>query len=92
MTAISTILGAMPLVLAAGPGSESRNPLGLVIVGGLSIATFLTLFVIPIFYILLDRLVMRFTGKSSAHGLVRAAEINHEVNQQEQLIAAGPRE
>ncbi|MBP9912950.1 MAG: efflux RND transporter permease subunit [Opitutaceae bacterium] len=81
MTAISTIFGAVPLMLASGPGAETRNPMGLVIVGGLTIATFLTLFVIPIFYVLMDGLSMRLTGKSSAHGLVRADEIERETRE-----------
>jgi len=81
MTAISTILGALPLMLASGPGAETRNPMGLVIVGGLSIATFMTLFVIPVFYVLMDRLTMKVTGKSSAHGLVRADEIDRETRE-----------
>lgn len=87
MTSISTILGAVPLALASGPGAESRNPLGLVIVGGLAISTLLTLFVIPIFYILLDRLVVKFTGRSSAAGLIKADEIDREVNKQERAMA-----
>jgi len=78
MTAISTIFGAVPLMVASGPGAETRNPMGLVIVGGLTISTFLTLFVIPIFYIIMDRLVVRMTGKSSADGLIRADEIDRE--------------
>ena len=48
------------------------------VVGGLTIATFLTLFVIPIVYILMDRLCVKVTGRSSAHGLIRAAEIERE--------------
>ena len=87
MTAISTILGAVPLALATGPGAESRNPLGIVIVGGLAISTLLTLFVIPIFYILLDRLTVKLTGKSTAEGLIRANEIEREVSKDERLIA-----
>lgn len=87
MTAISTILGALPLALATGPGAESRNPLGIVIVGGLAISTFLTLFVIPIFYILLDRLTVKLTGKSTAEGLIRADEIEREVRKDERLMA-----
>ena len=86
MTAISTIFGAVPLMLASGPGAETRNPMGLVIVGGLTISTFLTLFVIPIFYVIMDRLVVRFTGKSSAHGLVRSAEIDRETRQMESKV------
>ena len=45
---------------------------------GLSIATFLTLFVVPIVYIIMDRICVKFTGHSSAHGLIRAAEIDRE--------------
>ena len=81
MTAISTILGALPLMLATGPGAESRNPMGLVIAGGLSIATCMTLFVIPIFYVLMDRFSVKVTGQSSAHGLVRADEIDRETRE-----------
>lgn len=79
MTSISTILGALPLALASGAGAESRNPLGLVIVGGLGLSTVITLFVIPIVYILMDRLCVRFTGHGSARGLKRAEEIGREV-------------
>lgn len=86
MTAISTIFGALPLMLASGPGAETRNPMGLVIVGGLSIATFLTLFVIPIVYVLLDRVTVKVTGKSTAHGLMRADEIDRETKE---IVAAG---
>ncbi len=92
MTAISTILGALPLALATGPGSETRNPMGLVIVGGLAIATFLTLFVIPAIYIMMDAMVVKVTGKSSAHGLVQAAEIEKEVEKHESLAGAGTRD
>lgn len=78
MTSISTVLGAVPIAFASGAGAETRNPMGIVVVGGLSIATFLTLFVVPIVYVLMDRLCVKFTGHSSAHGLVRAAEIEKE--------------
>ncbi len=79
MTSISTILGAVPIAFATGAGAETRNPMGLVIVGGLTISTFLTLFVIPIFYILADKVVFKLTGHSSTHGLKRAEEIEREV-------------
>jgi multidrug efflux pump len=79
MTSISTILGAFPLAIASGAGAESRNPLGVVIVGGLGLSTIITLFVIPIVYILMDAACLRFTGRDSASGLKRAAEISREV-------------
>lgn len=80
MTSICTVLGAVPIAFAHGAGAETRNPMGLVVVGGLSIATVLTLFVVPIVYVLMDRLCVKFTGHSSAHGLIRAAEIDRETN------------
>jgi multidrug efflux pump len=55
MTAISTVLGALPLVLASGAGAESRIAVGTVIIAGLSLATVLMLFVTPILYDLLAR-------------------------------------
>lgn len=75
MTSVATILGAVPIAFAHGAGAETRNPLGLVVVGGLSIATILTLFIIPIVYTLMDRACVRLTGKSSAHGLNLAHQI-----------------
>lgn len=55
MTVISTILGAVPLVLASGAGAESRMAIGVVIIGGLGVASILTLFVTPVLYDLLAR-------------------------------------
>ena len=55
MTVISTILGAMPLVLASGAGAESRIAIGWVIVGGLGLALFLTLFLTPVLYDLMAK-------------------------------------
>ncbi len=55
MTAISTVMGSIPLMLATGAGSESRTTLGVVIFFGVSFATLLTLFVIPTFYSLLAK-------------------------------------
>jgi multidrug efflux pump len=88
MTSISTVLGAAPIAFASGPGSETRNPMGIVVVGGLTIATILTLFVVPIVYILMDRLCVKITGRSSAHGLIRAAEIERETLSVETPIPA----
>ena len=78
MTSISTVLGAVPIAFASGAGAETRNPMGIVVVGGLMIATVMTLYVIPLVYVLMDRLCVKFTGHSSAHGLVKAAEIERE--------------
>jgi multidrug efflux pump len=55
MTTGAMVLGALPLAMAIGAGAESRNQIGLVIVGGLLLGTFLTLFVVPTAYTLLAR-------------------------------------
>ncbi len=55
MTAISTVFGALPLLLASGAGAESRASIGVVIIGGLSFASLLTLFLTPVLYDLLAR-------------------------------------
>ncbi|MFZ5494121.1 MAG: efflux RND transporter permease subunit [Verrucomicrobiota bacterium] len=80
MTSISTVLGAVPIAFAQGAGAETRNPMGIVVVGGLTLAAGITLYVIPIVYVLMDRLCVRFTGRHSAHGLVKAAEIERETS------------
>lgn len=55
MTSIATVVGALPPALAIGPGAESRIPMALSVIGGVLISTFLTLFVVPSVYSLLDR-------------------------------------
>jgi len=55
MTSLTMILGAVPLALATGAGAESRQQIGWVIVGGLAIGTFFTVYVIPVIYTLLAR-------------------------------------
>jgi hydrophobe/amphiphile efflux-1 (HAE1) family protein len=54
MTSLATIFGALPIALALGAGAHSRIPLGIVVVGGLLFALILTLFVIPVTYIVLS--------------------------------------
>lgn len=53
MTSVTSILGAVPLLIATGAGAESRRPIGAVVVGGLLFSTFFTLLVIPVFYVLI---------------------------------------
>ncbi|WP_431285268.1 efflux RND transporter permease subunit [Humitalea sp. 24SJ18S-53] len=53
MTSIATVLGAVPLAIATGAGAESRTALGVVIVGGITVSTIVTLFAIPALYLLL---------------------------------------
>ena len=54
MTTGAMVLGALPLALASGAGAESRQQIGWVIVGGMSLGTFLTIFVVPTMYTLFE--------------------------------------
>ncbi len=56
MTAVSTVAGTLPIVLGFGAGAESRRALGITTLGGMALSTFLTLFVIPVVYVLFSRL------------------------------------
>jgi hydrophobe/amphiphile efflux-1 (HAE1) family protein len=62
MTTLAALLGAVPLAIATGPGSELRRPLGVAIIGGLLVSQVLTLYTTPIIYLLLDKLHRRFAG------------------------------
>ncbi|PYB89085.1 multidrug transporter subunit MdtB [Pseudomonas koreensis] len=67
MTTLAALFGAVPLMLATGSGAELRQPLGLVMVGGLLVSQVLTLFTTPVIYLYFDRLGRRF-GKAKAEG------------------------
>jgi len=66
MTTMAAILGALPLMLGTGTGSELRHPLGVAIVGGLVFSQVLTLFSTPVIYLYFDRLAQRLAGRSAS--------------------------
>ena len=74
MTNFAALLGALPLVLASGEGVELRRPLGLAIVGGLAVSQLLTLYTVPVVYLWLDRVRLKFRRKPAEPKLVTAAQ------------------
>jgi len=66
MTTMAALLGAVPLALGAGTGSELRRPLGITMIGGLLISQMLTLFTTPVIYLFFDRLARRLSGRSQS--------------------------
>jgi len=73
MTTLAAMLGALPLVIATGPGSELRRPLGITIIGGLLVSQVLTLYTTPVIYLLLDRLHRKWGGAMPSFVRRRAA-------------------
>ena len=80
MTLVSTVLGALPLILSSGAGAEGRNAIGWVVFGGLALAAVFTLYLTPVLYLLLAPL---------ARG--RAAETRRLSNELEHAVTLGSR-
>jgi multidrug efflux pump len=70
MTTMAALLGAVPLALGNGTGSELRRPLGITMIGGLVISQMLTLFTTPVIYLFFDRLARRLSPhREPDHGM-----------------------
>jgi multidrug efflux pump len=59
MTSMAFILGVTPLAIATGPGSESQNAIGIAVMGGMFAATFIAIFFVPMFYVMIDKVLRR---------------------------------
>jgi len=76
MTAVSTIVGILPIALGSGAGGESRAPLGVAVVGGMLFSPLLSFFVVPAVYVAVERVRLRTRGGRQAigsHSPARAA-------------------
>jgi multidrug efflux pump subunit AcrB len=63
MTSMATMMAAVPPALALGPGSETRGPMAIAIIGGLIVSTLLSLIVVPSFYVVADETKVWLAGK-----------------------------
>jgi multidrug efflux pump subunit AcrB len=79
MTTMAALLGALPLALGRGTGSELRQPLGYTMVGGLVVSQALTLFTTPVIYLYLDRFSLWLKGRRKSHPIedAQAAQAVH---------------
>jgi HAE1 family hydrophobic/amphiphilic exporter-1 len=78
MTTIAMIAGMVPVALARGDGAETRVPMAIAIIGGLTTSTVLTLGVVPVFYSLMDGLRRRISGKRKPEPAAPASpELHH---------------
>jgi HAE1 family hydrophobic/amphiphilic exporter-1 len=78
MTSVSTIAAAIPPALALGPGAETRIPMALVVIGGVTVSTFFTLFVVPCAYSLLSKLQSHKHDADLKEALIELGEMESD--------------
>jgi HAE1 family hydrophobic/amphiphilic exporter-1/multidrug efflux pump len=74
MTSFAFILGAVPLAIATGAGAASRQVLGTTVVFGMTAATMIGIFIVPVFYVLIQGGMEHFRAPRAAHGLTAAPD------------------
>ncbi|CCH52564.1 Nodulation protein nolG [Fibrisoma limi BUZ 3] len=80
MTTLAMILGMLPIALASGAGAETKNGMAWVIIGGLTSSMLLTLLVVPAMYLVVDRLIARFTKKPTTPKKPQELEVAKAIN------------
>jgi HAE1 family hydrophobic/amphiphilic exporter-1 len=80
MTALTTILGQFPIIFSNGSNSEMLKGMGLVIAGGLTTSTFLTLFFVPILYLYFNNLAAKIRKKMGIKPKMKLSEIEQQLN------------
>ena len=78
MTSLTTVLGLLPVAFSRGEGSSLVQPIAQTVVGGLSVATFLTLYLVPVIYAIFNRIKERRQERRAARGRKRDAEAVYE--------------
>ena len=75
MTTMATLLGAVPIALGYGAGGEARQPLGLVVVGGLLFSQLVTLYLTPVFYVYMSAIQEKVTSWKRSKKAVQEAPV-----------------
>jgi multidrug efflux pump subunit AcrB len=91
MTTAAALLGALPLALERGTGSELRRPLGISIVGGLLLSQFLTLYTTPVIYLYMERL-RRWIAEWRHRGSLSQGQLPLRTSDEPEPVFAGPNE